>query len=426
MSDATALPEDLARTVVDPHAYAEWDELHRKLVVVRREFPFARSELPDYDPFWVASKYEDIQAVARQNTVFLSGYGSGGMRPKAALRSAKAAGVDQLFRSVVAMNEPDHQKYRKLTQAWFQPKTMRDMEGRIRQIARKYVDQLAATGGECDFAAEIALHYPLMVIMSILGVPESDEPLMLRLTQEYFGSNDADLNRSKAVLAPEETAKSVKAVVEEFNEYFRRVSADRRSNPTDDLATVIANGVIDGKPIEDREAMGYYITVAFAGHDTTSSSVSGALWALSERPDQLKRVQADLSLIPSLVEEAIRWTTPVHQFVRVAAQDHEVRGQTVRKGDKVILCFPSGNRDEEIFTDPFEFQVDRKPNRQIAFGYGAHMCLGMHLARMEMSIFFQELLPRLQRVELAGKPRRTITNFVGGPKAVPIRFGMRS
>jgi cytochrome P450 len=184
--------------------------------------------------------------------------------------------------------------------------------------------------------------------------------------------------------------------------------------------------VIDGKPIEDREAMGYYITVAFAGHDTTSSSVSGALWALSEQPDQLKRVQSDLSLSPSLVEEAIRWTTPVHQFVRVAAQDHEVRGQKVRKGDRVILCFPSGNRDEEIFTDPFEFQVDRKPNRQIAFGYGAHMCLGMHLARMEMSIFFQELLPRLERVELAGKPRRTITNFVGGPKAVPIRFSMRS
>lgn len=425
MGKMTTLPNDLARTVVDPRAYSEWDELHRKLVTVRKEFPFVRSELPDYDPFWVAAKYEDIQAVARQNTVFLSGYGSGGMQPKAALKSAKAAGVGQLFRSVVAMNEPDHQKYRKLTQAWFQPKALRQMEERIRQIARSYVDQLAATGGECDFAADIALHYPLMVIMSILGVPDCDEPLMLRLTQEYFGSNDADLNRSKAALAPEEIARSIKAVVEEFNEYFRKVSEDRRRNPTDDLATVIANSEIDGRPIEDREAMGYYITVAFAGHDTTSSSVSGALWALSERPDQLQRVRSDLSLIQNLVEEAIRWTTPIHQFVRVAAHDHEVRGQKVLKGDKVILCFPSGNRDEEVFADPFEFRVDRKPNRQIGFGYGAHMCLGMHLARMEMSIFFQELLPRLERVELAGKPRRTITNFVGGPKSVPIRFSMR-
>jgi cytochrome P450 len=417
------LPEDIARTIVDPKAYAEWDELHRKLVVVRRDFPFARADLPEYGPFWVAAKYEDIQEVAFQSTVFLSG--EGGIKTKAQLQYARDAGMDRLFRSVVAMNEPDHKKYRLLTQAWFQPKSLRQIEGSIRGIARKHVDRLAATGGQCDFAADIALHFPLMVIMSILGVPDADEPLMLRLTQQYFGSEDADLNRSKALLSPEATAQAVKAVVEEFNAYFRRVSEDRRRNPTDDLATVIANSEIDGRPISDRDAMGYYITVAFAGHDTTSSSVAGALWALSERPDQLKRVQSDPSLIPSLVEEAIRWTTPIHQFVRLAARDYDVRGQRVREGDRIILCFPSGNRDEEVFEDPFAFRVDRKPNRQIGFGYGAHMCLGMHLARMEMSIFFQELLPRLAWVELAGKPRRTITNFVGGPRSVPIRFGMR-
>src|SRR5258708_12682470 len=141
MSNTIALPEHLARTVVDPHAYAEWDELHRKLVVIRRDFPFARYELHGYDPFWVASKYEDIQTVARHNTVFLSGYGSGGMQPKAALKSAKAAGVDQLFRSVVAMNEPEHAKYRKLTQAWFQPHTMHHIEGPIPPITTKYLHQ---------------------------------------------------------------------------------------------------------------------------------------------------------------------------------------------------------------------------------------------------------------------------------------------
>lgn len=422
---AAILPDALAAKVIDPHAYSEWDDLHRKLTIIRHEYPFARSTLEGYDPFWVAAKYEDIQNVARQNTLFLSGVGSGGMQPRAALKSAKAAGVDKLFRSVVAMNEPDHSKYRKLTQAWFQPKTLKHLEDRIRSIARRYIDQLAEMDGECDFAADIALHYPLMVIMSILGVPDSDEPLMLRLTQEYFGNGDAELNRSKAALAPEEAAESIKEVVEEFNGYFRKVSESRRRNPTDDLATVIANAEIDGRPIEDREAMGYYITVAFAGHDTTSSSVAGAIWALSERPEQLARVRGDLSLVPSLVEEAIRWTTPIHQFVRHAAQDCEIRGQHVKAGDKVILCFPSGNRDEEIFRDPFEFHVDRKPNRQIGFGYGAHMCLGMHLARMEMSIFFQELLPRLESVELAGKPRRTITNFVGGPKSVPIRYRLQ-
>jgi len=425
MPETAVLPEDLARIAVDPRAYAEWDHLHRALAIVRRDHPFARAELPGYDPFWLAAKYEDIQAVARQNTVFLSGYGSGGMQKQSALKSAKAAGIDQMFRSVVAMDEPEHAKVRKLTQAWFQPKGIDHMRERIRHIARRYVEKMAESGGACDFAADIALHYPLLVIMAVLGLPDEDEPLLLRLTQEYFGSNDAELNRAKAALAPEEAAASIRAVIEEVNGHFRRVSDDRRRNPTDDLATVIANGLIDGERLRDRDEMGYYITVAFAGHDTTSSSISGAIWALAERPEQLARVRADRSLIPGLVEEAIRWTTPIHQFVRVAAHSHEIRGQTVRQGDKVILCFPSGNRDEEVFADPFAFRIDRKPNRQIGFGYGAHMCLGMHLARMEMTIFFEELLARLDWLELAGVPRRTITNFVGGPKSVPIRFGFR-
>ena len=213
-------------------------------------------------------------------------------------------------------------------------------------------------------------------------------------------------------------------MVGEFNAYFREVSAERRRRLTDDLTSVIANATIDGAPISDIDAMGYYVTVAFAGHDTTSSSVAGAVWALAERPDQLAKVRADASLIPSFVDEAVRWTTPIHQFVRRAASDCEVRGQPVRAGDWVDLLFPSGNRDEEVFDDPFAFRADRSPSKQIGFGYGAHVCLGQHLARMEMSIFFEELLPRLEHIELAGRPTRTITNFVGGPKSLPIKFRM--
>jgi cytochrome P450 len=204
------------------------------------------------------------------------------------------------------------------------------------------------------------------------------------------------------------------------------VSDERRRHPTDDLASVIANSTIDGEPIADIDAMGYYITVAFAGHDTTSSSVAGAIWALCEFPEQLAKVRANPQLIPGLVEEAVRWTSPIHQFVRRAAQDSEVRGQAVRRGDWVVLLFPSGNRDEEIFDAPFEFRVDRSPLRQIGFGYGPHVCLGQHLARMEMAIFFEELVPHLKSIELAGAPRRTVTNFVGGPKSLPVRFEMRS
>jgi cytochrome P450 len=414
------LPDDLARVVADPRSYADWDNLHESLSTIRREHPFARAEIEGYNPFWVASKFDDIQTVARANDVFLSGLG--GLQDNATLDYAIKAGIGQQFRSIVAMNEPEHMKYRMLTQAWFQPRNLRPLEENIRAIARRHVDRLVAAGGACDFVNEVAVHYPLFVVMSILGVPEEDEPMMLRLTQQYFGNNDDELNRNHQKPTPEQAAATLHAVIAEVNDYFRKVSADRRRNPTNDLVSVVANSVIDGEPISDLDAMGYYVTVAFAGHDTTSSSTAGGLWALCEHPDQFALVKAEPERIAALVEESIRWTSPVHQFVRRAAADREVRGQTVRRGDWVALCFPSGNRDEEVFEDPFRFRVDRNTNRHIAFGYGAHMCLGMHLARLEMRIFFEELLPRLKSVELAGTPRRTVTNFVGGPKSVPIRY----
>ncbi len=379
MTRTAILPDDLARIIADPQSYADWDSLHETLVQVRCDHPFARAEIDGYNPFWVAAKHDDIQTVARANEVFLSGMG--GLADSATLTFAAEAGIGRQFRSIVAMNEPDHAKYRMLTHGWFQPKNLRRLEDGIRDLARRQIDRLADAGDECDFVADVASHFPLLVVMSILGVPEADEPMMLRLTQQYFGNADDDLNRDRAPPTPAQAAAM-------------------------------------------EHAMGYYITAAFAGHDTTSSSLAGGLWALAERPDQLARVKSDLNLVPGLVEESIRWTTPIHQFVRRARTEHEVHGQVVRKNDWVVLCFPSGDRDEDIFEDPFAFRLDRPSNRHISFGYGAHMCLGMHLARMEMRIFYEELLPRLKSVELAGMPRRTITNFVGGPKYAPIRYQM--
>ena len=411
------LPDALARAVADPKSYADLDALHEKLTLIRRDHPFARSDLPDYHPFWVASKFDDIQSVARRNDVFRSGLGSLATRKMAAMATSEGQG----FRSVVGMNEPEHVKYRLLTQAWFAPKNIKRLEDGMRRLARHYVDRMTQAGGEIDFVKEVAVHYPLLVVMSILGVPAEDEPMMLRLTQEYFGNGDEELTR-RGTLTPEEIQAGLMETIAEVSAYFRRVTDDRRRNPTDDLASVIANGRVDGELMPEIDSLGYYITVAFAGHDTTSSSTAGGLWALAQRPEELAKVKADLSLIPGLVEESIRWTTPIHQFVRVAAEDADVRGQTVRQGDHVVLCFPSGNRDEDVYEDPFAFRVDRQTNRHVAFGYGAHQCLGMHLARMEMAIFFEELLPRLKSVELAGEPRRTITNFVGGPKTLPLRY----
>lgn len=411
------LPDDLAWAVADPNAYADMDAWHETLKLIRRDHPFARADLPDYAPFWVASKFEDIQAIARRNDVFLSGLGALTTRQMAATMSASGQG----FRSVVGMNAPDHVKYRLLTQAWLAPKNIRKLEDSMRVLARRYVDRMAEADGEIDFVREVAAHYPLLVVMAILGVPPEDEPMMLRLTQEYFGNNDAEMAR-RGTLTPEEIQAGLKETLAEVMTYFRAITEDRRRQPAEDLASVIANGRIDGELLPEIDSLGYYITIAFAGHDTTSSSAAGGMWALAERAEELAKVKADPSLIPNLVEESIRWTTPVQQFVRVAARDAELRDQTVSKGEQVVLCFPSGNRDEEAFEDPFDFRVDRQTNKHVAFGYGPHQCLGMHLARMEMAIFFEELLPRLKSVELAGTPRRTITNFVGGPKTLPLRY----
>jgi cytochrome P450 len=416
---AARLPDDLARAVADPQSYADLDGLHETLKVIRREHPFARADLPDYAPFWVASRFDDIQSIARRNDIFLSGLGALANREMASATTSSGQG----FRSVVGMNEPEHHEYRLLTQAWFVPKNIRRLEDGIRALARRYVDRMAQAGGEIDFAQEIAVHYPLLVVMSILGAPPEDEPMMLRLTQQYFGASDAELAR-RGAMTPEEIRAGLQETIAEVSAYFRGITQDRRRSPADDLASVIANGRIDGALMPEMDSLGYYITVAFAGHDTTSSSIAGGMWALAERPAELAKLRADPGLIPGLVEESIRWTTPVYQFVRVAACDAEVRGQTVREGDQVVLCFPSGCRDEEAFEDPFAFHVDRTPNRHLAFGYGPHQCLGMHLARMEMSIFFEELLPRLESVQLAGPPSRTITNFVGGPKTLPLRYAM--
>jgi cytochrome P450 len=188
---------------------------------------------------------------------------------------------------------------------------------------------------------------------------------------------------------------------------------------------VIANGMIDGQPIGDREAMSYYIIVATAGHDTTSSTASGGLLELIRRPEQMAKLKANPALLPNAVEEMIRWVTPVKHFMRTATEDYSLRGKTIRKGDGLTLFYWSGNRDEEVFDQPFEFRVDRDVKKQVAFGHGVHLCLGMHMARMEIKALFAELLPRLESIELAGEPKNTRANFVSGLKSLPVRYRLK-
>jgi cytochrome P450 len=407
---------------VDPHAYAEWDRLHALLAELRRDHPFARADLESYDPFWVASKHKDIQEIEQQGELFISGIYA--IAPRKVLELEYSAGKASQERVLTQMNPPEHMKYRLLTQGWFQPKNLRALEERFRHIARGYVDKMAELGGECEFYHAIGVHYPLRVIMSILGLPDEAEPFMMRLTQNVTNMDDPDLTGLPAPTTPEERTQRSMDIQAESWAFFSEIARTRRASPTGDVASVIATAKVDGQPISDAASLGYYNTVAIAGHDTTSASVAGAIWALAERPAELAKIKANLSLIPNLVEEAVRWTTPITHFMRTAARDTVFHGQSMSKGDYVVLSYTSGNRDEDVFDDPFEFKVDRRENRQIGFGFGAHVCLGQHLARMEMKVFFEELLPRLQSLELTGTPKRKHSHFLGGPKWVPIRYRM--
>jgi cytochrome P450 len=421
------IPGDLAETLVDPRAYAN-GRIHESYAWLRANMPLAVAQPEGFDPFWVVTRHADILEISRQNELFHNGdlpTTIVGREGDSQVRRM-TGGSPHLVRSLVQMDAPDHPKYRALTQAWFMPTNIRGLEGRIREIAKASVERMAETGGHCDFVTEVALHYPLHVIMEILGVPEVDEGRMLMLTQELFGATDPDLGRhpEDPNASLQERMAAMQAVIGDFYQYFSKLSADRREHPTGDLATVIANGRIDGQPISELEAMSYYMIVATAGHDTTSSTTAGAMWGLAENPEQLAWVKEDLARTPSLIEEAIRWTTPVKTFMRSATADAEVGGQPIAKGDWLMLCYASGNRDEAVFADPQRFRADRSPNRQLAFGYGAHLCLGQHLAKMEMRILYEELLPRLKSVRLAGTPRVSEAVFVNGPKSLPIAFEM--
>ena len=426
MSAAERIPDEIAFQAINPAAYAD-DSVHEAFRWLRANNPLGKAELEGIYPFWLVTRHADILEISRQNDLFHSGdmpttfttiQGDEMVRKM-------TGGSPHLVRTLVQMDAPDHPKYRIMTQAWFLPQNIRKLEDRIRTIARQHVDHMAALGGECDFVNEIALYYPLRVIMEILGVPAEDEPRMLKLTQELFGAQDPDLNRERAqVMEGPEALAAIQGVIADFFMYFKGITDDRKANPREDVASVIANGKLDGEPINDFEAMSYYVIVATAGHDTTSSSTAGAIWGLCENPGELAKLKADPSLIPGLVDEAIRFTTPVKHFMRSATADTEIGGRKIAKGDWLWLAYPSGNRDEAVFEDPDSFRVDRKGNKHLAFGYGAHLCLGQHLAKMEMRILFEELLPRLESIEIAGEARRSLANFVSGPKVLPIKYRM--
>ena len=399
--------------MVRPSTYANPGLLETLMAEFRASDPLPFIQSDSHKPFYIATKHADIIEIARQPDIFKNTQQS--VLQTKEIEAAQAEQGNPL-RTLIHMDDPDHSKFRALTKAWFMPENLKRVEASVRSIADETVDRMLESGPELDFVTEVAVWYPLRVIMSILGVPAADEALMLKLTQELFGADDPDMKREQA---PDEDR--MQTLIDFFN-YFNALTASRRANPTDDVASVIANAQIDGAPIGELEAMSYYVIIATAGHDTTSSSTAGGMLALLEHPEELQKVINNPALMPLMVDEAIRWTSPVKHFMRYPERAYELRGKTIEAGSPVMLLYPSGNRDEEVFDRPQSFLADRRPNRHLAFGHGAHHCLGNLLAKMEIRFLYEAMFNRMKTFELIGEPRWVESTFVSGLKTLPVRI----
>ncbi len=421
----TTIPPDLIAPLFNPATFAVRGAVDEILREVRERYPFARVEVPGYDPHWIVSKHADIQLVSRQNDLFHSADRSATVIPQAGEQLVEqfTGGDHNIFRSLVQLDGDDHKAHRRVLFQALGSNSIEALTAGVRATATRHAQKLRDAGGEIDWSEMIATPYPLNVVMDVIGVPEPDHERMLRLTQWLFSWADPDLCRPGTDPAhPEQQPNTWKIVMDEFDEYFSELIAERRAQPRDDLASLIANADMDGKPMEHVRAISYFAILATAGHDSTAHTTATAMWEVAENPALLQALQADPGLIPAFVEEAIRWTSPVKHFVRHATAATELRGQAIEKGDRLYLSYPSGNRDADEFDNPFTFRLDRKRNRHVGFGYGGHVCLGQHLARMEMRTLWSTVLPMLAAVEMAGPGELIASEFVSGPKTVPIRY----
>jgi cytochrome P450 len=418
-----SVPAEMARLIVSPRAYARQHQLFAAFRYLRRNNPIGRIELGDFEPFRIVTRHADIIAISRQSDIFRNGERPAALVPRATDQRVRAltGGNPHLIRTLVHMDAPDHPEYRRVTQAWFAQQGISALLDGIRKLARHAVDRMLELDGECEFVADVARPFPLRVMAGILGLPDEDAPHVLALTERFFASQDELIGDRTSARDPARHAAHLVRVLRDFSDYFGPLLKARAKAPRDDLLTAIAQANIAGAPIPEFEAISYLLILATAGHHTTSSAIAGGVWALCERPDEFRKVFADRSLIPDLVEEAVRWTTPVQHFMRTAVRDVEVNGSHISAGDWLMLNYLSASRDESACEAPEEFRVDRR-TAAASFGHGVHICLGQHLARAEMRIFFEEMLARIADIGLKDRPTRSASIFVGGPISVPLRY----
>ena len=364
-------------------------------------FTWMRTHAPVYwddaTGIWGIARHADVMTVAKDWETFCSGEGS---RP------------DSSVPSMINMDPPQHVLRRRIISAGFTQRRVQDHEPYLRRKVRELLGAVAARG-ECDFVRDVATPLPMYMIGELMGLPESDHATLLHWS-DLFAAGDAAL------------ADQIRDAVIAYAEYIKRQIAARRGGAGEDLVSLAVNAVVDGERLTENDLIFETMLVLVGGDETTRHVISGGLAALLEHPAQLAKLRANPQLVPSAVEEMLRWVTPIQNMNRTATRDAEVGGQKIRAGDRMLLLYPSANRDEQVFAQPFAFDVERRPNDHVAFGgFGRHHCLGAQLARLELRVLFEELLAHWGHVELAepGRPlRRRRGTFVLGIEEMPVRF----
>ncbi|MBW2361543.1 MAG: cytochrome P450 [Deltaproteobacteria bacterium] len=406
-----AEPFDLDPRTIDlitPERYERDGYPHDEWTWLRANAPVFWYERPNFDPFWAITKHADIVEIGKRPDDFL-------IEPRIAIFANNVPVDDQPMRHLMTMDAPDHRKFRNVISKRFTPRMVKQWEPKVRAITRRTLDE-ASEKPECDFVEDVAAPITIAVIAEMLGLPRADWPLLFRLTNQITTPEDPEFQEGNTALETLDRAR------EELFRYFQELTAERRKRPTDDLVSAIANAQVDGKPLEPVELLSFYLLLVIAGNETTRNAMTGGMLAFLDAPAEWEKLVEDPTLIDPAMEEIVRWSTPVIQLARTASRDVEIHGQNIREGQSVCLFYASGNRDEEIFSDPFQFRIDRRPNEHVAFGRGEHSCLGAHLARLELRCLFEQFRDRLKAIEAAGPFVRVRSSFVGGIKRAPIRW----
>lgn len=388
------------------------DEAHDVWRRLRAEAPVSWQEGRLWFPgFWSITKHADILAISRDPQTFISSKGiSMGADPNPPRQERESTP------SMITVDPPRHARLRRLVSKGFTPRMVALMEPGIRDMTHRIIDGILPRG-ECDFVTDVAAQLPLAVICTMLGAPEEDWPLLFSLTNQVLGPDDPEYQTEGR-----DRRETAAHGARQMFAYYAKTVASRRQNPQEDLVTHLTQAEIDGEVLSEEEILAFCQLLVLAGNETTRNAISGGLLAFIEHPDQWARLRTDRSLMPTAVEEILRWSSPLAHMMRTATRDVEIRGQQIKAGERVILWYPSANRDEEIFADPYRFDVSRTPNEHLAFGYGEHFCLGSGLARLEIRVMFDVLLDRLTNIEQTGSVERLRSTFLHGIKHLPIRF----